>query len=50
MHLVHYSTEYTDLNTAAANPGGVAVLGVLFEVSRKNNKNNTKPRHKKKVS
>ena len=32
MHIVHYSTEYASLGDAAQQPGGLAVLAVMYEV------------------
>ena len=33
VHLVHYSSEYSTLLEAADNPGGVAALSFMVEVS-----------------
>ncbi|XP_071479312.1 carbonic anhydrase-like [Diadema antillarum] len=33
MHLVHYDTQYPGLKEAANYPGGVAVVGVFFQVT-----------------
>lgn len=33
MHLVHYATKHGNLSTAQGYPGGIAVLGVLFDLS-----------------
>ena len=32
MHIVHYSTKYTSLGDAVKQPGGLAVIGVMYEV------------------
>ena len=32
MHIVHYSTKYASLGDAVKEPGGLAVIGVMFEV------------------
>ncbi|CAL4121440.1 unnamed protein product [Meganyctiphanes norvegica] len=37
-HLVHYKSEYKDVDTAVLHPDGLAVLSVLFEVTPKDNK------------
>ncbi|XP_071503930.1 carbonic anhydrase-like [Diadema antillarum] len=36
MHLVHYDTQYPGLKEAANYPGGVAVVGVFFQVGQHN--------------
>lgn len=33
MHLVHYAKKYGAFDNAVLYPSGVAVLGVLFDVS-----------------
>ena len=32
MHIVHFNTKYASLGDAVQQPGGLAVLGVMFEV------------------
>ena len=33
MHLVHYNMKYPDITTALSFKDGLAVLGVMFDVS-----------------
>jgi len=37
MHIVNYKASYGDLGTAVTKPDGLAVLGVMFEVSQTDN-------------
>lgn len=37
MHLVHYKTEYRTIADAVGKPDGLAVLGVMFEISQTDN-------------
>ncbi|GAB6030171.1 Carbonic AnHydrase [Chamberlinius hualienensis] len=37
MHMVHYNSKYDNKDVAAINPDGLAVLGVLFKISEKDN-------------
>jgi len=37
LHLVHFKAAYGDIKTAIGKPDGLAVLGVMFEISRTDN-------------
>lgn len=37
MHLVHYNSKYSNKNKAAIMPDGLAVVGILFHLSEKDN-------------
>lgn len=37
MHMVHYNNKYDTKEIASINPDGLAVLGVLFQISEKDN-------------
>ncbi|ESO96281.1 hypothetical protein LOTGIDRAFT_66515, partial [Lottia gigantea] len=39
MHIVHYNTKYGTLTNAKSQPDGLAVLGVMFEISETDNPN-----------
>ena len=36
-HLVHYNTKYSDIGEAVKHKDGLAVLGVFFSISEKDN-------------
>lgn len=37
MHLVHYNAEYHDVQAAHNKEHGIAVISVLFDISKKDN-------------
>lgn len=37
MHFVHYKTEYGNIGNAVKQADGLAVLGVMFEISQTDN-------------
>lgn len=37
LHLVHYKAEYIDIGTAIGKDDGLAVLGIMFEISQTDN-------------
>ncbi|CAG2107370.1 unnamed protein product [Medioppia subpectinata] len=37
MHIVHYNKKYDNISEAGTHPDGLAVLGVMFEITRKAN-------------
>ena len=37
LHLVHYKTAYGTIANAVSKPDGLAVLGVMFEISQTDN-------------
>ena len=41
MHLVHFSSEYSDVLEASTKPGGLVVLSVLFQIAEVSSESNS---------